>query len=115
MKTLNWESIPVEQMNPAITRQAIHTANMTLARIHLLKGAVVIEHRHINEQISFLQQGKLCFKVAGEELILEAGDILEIPPNAPHTVAVLEESVVIDTFAPPREDWIRGDDAYLRK
>ena len=115
MKIHKWESIPAEQMNPAITRQAIHTANMTVARIHLLKGAAVIEHRHVNEQFSFVQQGKLCFNLAGEERILEAGEILEIPPNVPHSVTVLEESVVIDTFAPRREDWIRGDDAYLRK
>jgi quercetin dioxygenase-like cupin family protein len=88
---------------------------MTVARIHLLKGAVVPEHRHLSEQISFLEQGKLRFTLDGEVCVLEAGEMLEIPPNVPHSVEVIEESVVVDIFAPVREDWTRGDDAYLRK
>jgi len=29
-------------------------------------------------------------------------------------VEALEDSLAVDLFSPPREDWIRGDDAYLR-
>ena len=115
MKIHKWGSIPAEQLSASVTRQAIHAANITAARFHLLQGVIVPEHRHPSEQISFLQQGKLRFTLDGEVCLLEAGEMLEIPPNVPHSVEVIEESVVVDVFAPVREDWIRGDDAYLRK
>jgi quercetin dioxygenase-like cupin family protein len=115
MKIHKWDSIPAQQLNPTVTRQAIHAANITVARIHLLQGSLVAEHRHPNEQITFLQQGKLRFTLDGEVCVLEAGEMLEIPPNVPHSVEVIQESVAVDVFAPVREDWIRGDDAYLRK
>jgi quercetin dioxygenase-like cupin family protein len=62
-----------------------------------------------------IQQGKLRFTIAGEERVLTAGEVIQIPPNAPHRVDALEDSVAVDMFSPVREDWIRGDDAYLRK
>lgn len=115
MKIHNWDSIPAEQLNPLFTRQAFHAQHLTVARIHLQKGAVVPEHSHIHEQVTFLQQGRLRFAVGGAEVILKPGDMLEIPPSVPHSVQALEESVAVDVFSPVREDWIRGDDAYLRK
>jgi len=87
---------------------------MTVARIRLRKGAVVPLHQHVNEQLSMIERGKLRFVVAGEERVLSAGEALTIPPNAPHLVEALEDSLATDLFSPPREDWIRGDDAYLR-
>jgi quercetin dioxygenase-like cupin family protein len=96
-------------------RRAIHGEKMTLARIRLRKGATVQEHRHSHEQMSMVQQGRLRFVVAGEEAMLQAGDMLLIPPDAPHSVEVLEDCLVVDLFSPAREDWQRGDDAYLRR
>jgi quercetin dioxygenase-like cupin family protein len=71
-------------------------------------------HSHPNEQISMLESGALRFTISGEERVLRAGDALVIPADAPHTVEALEDSLAVDLFSPPREDWIRGDDAYLR-
>ena len=110
----NWSQVPEEQLNPSVSRQVIHTGSMTVARIRLRKGAVVPLHQHVNEQLSMIERGKLRFVVAGEERILSAGEALTIPPNAPHLVEALEDSLATDLFSPPREDWIRGDDAYLR-
>jgi quercetin dioxygenase-like cupin family protein len=87
---------------------------MTVARIRLGKGAVVPRHQHHNEQISILEAGKARFVIADEERILHAGEMVVIPPNAPHLVEALEDSLAIDLFSPVREHWIRGDDAYLR-
>jgi len=110
----NWSKVEEEQLNPSISRQVIHTESMTVARIRLRKGAVVPLHQHVNEQLSMIERGKLRFVVAGEERVLSAGEALTIPPNAPHLVEALEDSLATDLFSPPREDWIRGDDAYLR-
>jgi quercetin dioxygenase-like cupin family protein len=102
-------------MNPHLSRRVIHTANMTIARLHLKKGGVVPEHHHINEQVAFVVSGALKFNIGGVFQELRSGECLVIPPDVPHSVEVLEDSDVIDTFAPGRADWLAGDDAYMRK
>ncbi len=114
MKLYQWDRIEKEQLNPLCGRQVIHAGNLTVARIHLARGAVVPEHRHINEQITMLQFGRLRFVVGGREIVVEAGQALVLEPDVPHRVEALEDSMAVDLFSPPREDWIRGDDAYLR-
>ena len=114
VKHYNWTEIPEEQLNQAISRQMIHGETMTVARLRLRRGAVVPLHQHVNEQITLLEQGKLRFVISDEERIVSAGEALTIPPNAPHLVEALEDSLATDLFCPVREDWIRGDDAYLR-
>jgi quercetin dioxygenase-like cupin family protein len=110
----HWNKVTTEELNPLITRQMINTRQMTIARIGLKKGAIVPMHHHPSEQVSTLESGAMRFVVAGQETILRPGEALEIPSEAPHLAEALEDTVAIDMFAPPREDWIRGDDAYLR-
>ena len=114
MKLYNWNTVPEEQMNPLVSRKVVHLENITLARIRLAKGAVVPLHSHIAEQVTMLESGKLRFEIDGRETIVSGGELLQIPPSAPHWIEALEDSVATDLFSPPREDWIRGDDAYLR-
>lgn len=115
MERYDWNAVETEQLNPLITRQMIHTATMTVAKLHLKQGCVVPEHSHPNEQFSMIDQGALRFVLAGEEVIVRAGQALRIAPNVPHSAEALEDSIATDLFSPPREDWIRGDDAYLRR
>ncbi|HUA84218.1 MAG TPA: cupin domain-containing protein [Bryobacteraceae bacterium] len=115
MNLYEWNRIPVEQVNPRFARQVIHTENMTVARLHLAKGCSVQEHKHINEQVSMVETGSLRFILDGEVVVVRAGGVLRIPPNAIHSAEAIEDTYVVDLFSPRREDWIRGDDAYLRK
>lgn len=115
MERYNWSAVQEEKMNPLMTRQVIHTPQMTIARIGLAKGAVVPTHSHVNQQISMVTSGVLVFEMDGKSIELHAGDVLVIPPDVPHQVAALEDSTATDLFTPAREDWIRGDDAYLRR
>jgi len=110
----DWNALAEEALTPLLGRKMLHGQHMTVARIRLAQGAVVPEHSHPNEQISILESGVLRFVLAGEERILHAGGVLVIPPDVPHMVEALEDSLAVDLFSPPREDWIRGDDAYLR-
>ncbi len=114
MNVQRWNEEPVDQLNPSIGRQMIHTETMTLARIILAEGAVVPSHQHPNEQIATVLSGRLRFVVGDEEQIVVPGESVAIPANVPHEVTALEESIVMDAFSPVREDWLRGDDAYLR-
>ena len=115
MTHIDWNSLQEEQLNPLVTRKAIHTKSLTIARLRLAKTAVVPEHSHIHEQIASVEQGSLEFQVGGERIIINSGQSLAIPPNVPHSVVALEDTVVVDVFSPSREDWLRGEDAYLRK
>lgn len=109
-----WVDITPEQLNPLTTRQYIVGTNTMLARIVLRKGALVPLHHHFHEQISHVVEGALEFRIDGKSVIVRAGEILCIPPHLPHEVVALENSVALDIFNPPRQDWIDGDDAYLR-
>lgn len=119
MDQYNWAAIPQEELNPKAVRQVIHTERMTIARLLLRQGAVVPMHHHENEQVTTIISGALRFtfagRVADEAIEVRAGDVLQIPPNRPHMVEALEDTLVTDLFSPKREDWIRGDDAYLRE
>jgi len=110
----NWDKVNEEKLNPLMSRQVVHTPGMTIARLKLVKGAVVPVHQHHNEQVTMLKTGALRFDFRDGPVTLKAGDVLVIPPNTPHGVETLEDSVAEDLFTPAREDWIRGDDAYLR-
>ncbi len=114
MKLYRWDGIEKEPLKPLLTRQVLHGEKMTVARILLGKGATVPMHSHHNEQLSTLESGRMRFIVGGVEQIIEAGDMLLIPSNVPHSAEALEDSVAVDINSPVREDWLRGDDAYLR-
>jgi quercetin dioxygenase-like cupin family protein len=114
MKLHRWNAVPVEKMTETVSRQVIHSDTMTVARLYLAKGAVVPRHSHPNEQISTVESGSLRFLFDDGETVASQGESMQIPGGAPHSVEALEDSVALDLFSPPREDWIRGDDAYLR-
>jgi quercetin dioxygenase-like cupin family protein len=87
-----------------------------LAHIYLDKGARVPMHSHHNEQITYLLQGVLKFWIGEgrEEIVLNAGEVLHIPPHVPHEAEALEDCLDVDVFSPPRQDWLDGTDDYLR-
>ncbi len=85
-----------------------------IARIVLKQGCVVPTHQHPNEQIAYILSGALEFNVAGTIHIVRAGHVLVIPGNVPHSALALEDTIDLDLFAPPRQDWIDKQDAYLR-
>lgn len=113
-----WADVPAESLNPLLTRQFITGAQAMLARIDLKKGATVPRHSHPNEQISWITEGLLRFTLGepGEERTVDvgAGEVLVIPGNLAHAAEALDDTVDFDLFAPPRQDWINKDDAYLR-
>ena len=109
-----WHDITIEKMNDLITRQVLHGDRITLSRLELQRGAIVPVHSHANEQISMVAAGVLLFVVDGTEMIVRTGEMLRIPGGVPHSVLAVEDAIAIDIFSPVREDWIRGDDGYLR-
>jgi quercetin dioxygenase-like cupin family protein len=115
MSHYDWNQIPEERLNPLVTRRVIHTVAMTVARLRIAKGAVVPAHRHVHEQLAMVERGALKFDLDGQEILVSAGQALSIPSGVPHGVEALEDTVVMDLFTPRRQDWIDGDDSYLRR
>ncbi len=111
---IDWNAVPAEQLTPLMSRQMVHTEHLTVARLVLKKGAKVPEHSHQNEQFSMIESGALKFVVDGRELVVRGGQSLALPGNVPHSAEAVEDTCATDIFTPPRQDWITGDDAYLR-
>lgn len=112
----SFDQMPVEHLNPHIDRQFVYGERALLARLVLRKGAFVPEHSHEHEQITYVLEGALRFRLGdGRELTVRAGEVLVIPSRLAHQAEALEDTIDLDVFAPPREDWIAGTDAYLRK
>jgi len=109
-----WSDIPSEQLNPATARRYLTANRVTVARFELKRGGVVARHSHENEQVSCVLSGLLKFKLNGQEVLVGAGEVLQIPSSLEHEVEVIEDTVVIDVFSPVRQDWIEKRDDYLR-
>jgi quercetin dioxygenase-like cupin family protein len=111
----SWANIPREQMNDAILRQYVTGDRVTIARLEMTRGGIVPEHAHENEQISYVIRGALKFTMEGREIVVRAGELVQIPGHVPHAVEVLEDSVTIDVFSPIRQDWIDKTDTYFTR
>jgi quercetin dioxygenase-like cupin family protein len=112
---IRWDEVPVETLNPLLSRQVVVGTNLMVARVLLKKGSVVPTHHHYNEQVAYIESGALQFTIEGKEVTVRAGECLCIPPNVPHSAVALEDTVDIDYFNPPREDWLNKTDDYLRR
>ena len=115
VEKISWKTAEVEKLNEKISRQMISGKNSTLSQLFLSQGAVVPRHFHVNEQYSWILSGVLKFVFDGREILVNAGEILLIPADVPHSAVAMEDTVDVDIFAPRREDWIRKEDAYLRR
>ena len=109
-----WSDMPSEQLNPATARRYLTAERVTIARFELKRGGVVARHSHENEQVSCVLSGLLKFKLGGQEVLVGAGENLQIPSWLEHEVEVLEDTLVIDVFSPVRQDWIEKRDDYFR-
>src|SRR5713101_9957804 len=114
-KFCTWESVPLETMSDVISRKVISGEKAMVAQVFLKKDAVVPEHHHESEQITYILEGALKFELEGKEVIVHKGEVLHIPSNVPHRAVALEDTLDLDVFSPIRMDWITGDDSYLRR
>ena len=113
-----WEDLPQEQLKPDLGRRLISTERLMLAHVYLEKGCVVPKHSHENEQLTYILEGLLRFSLGedqSEVVDVAAGEVLHIPSHLPHEAEAIETTLDVDIFCPPRQDWLDGSDAYLRR
>ena len=119
----SWSTVPLEQVNPTLSRRIVTGKEVMVAHVHLKAGCVVPRHHHVNEQVTYILQGAMRLWVGdkvdsrsdADGIVLTTGELLVIPSNVPHRAVALEDTLDMDVFAPPREDWLNGTDDYLRR
>lgn len=113
-----WDSMKKERVSDMLERRLITGDRMMLAHVYLKKGCIVPKHSHDNEQLTYVLEGALKFWVGedeAEEITVRAGEVLLIPSRVPHKAEALEETLDVDIFSPPRQDWLDKKDDYLRR
>ena len=113
-----WEDMPKEHVTDQIDRRLVVGERMMLAHVYLKKGSIVPRHSHENEQLTYILEGALRFSIGpegSEEIVVRAGEVLVIPSNVPHQAEALEDTLDVDVFSPPRQDWLDGTDDYFRR
>jgi len=118
IQKLNWKEVPEEVVNPSMTRKMIWGEKLMIAKMKFKDGFVVPLHHHIHEQVTQVISGKMRFWFGENKeqvMELEAGDVVVIPSNLPHEALMIGEVEEVDTWSPPRQDWIDKTDDYLRK
>jgi quercetin dioxygenase-like cupin family protein len=113
-----WDSMKKERVSDMLERRLITGERMMLAQVYLKKGCIVPKHSHENEQLTYILEGALKFSLGedgSEEVTVNAGEVLLIPSNVPHKAEALEETLDVDIFSPPRQDWLDKKDDYLRR
>ncbi len=118
VKWYRWDDMPKENVTEMLDRRLITGERMMLAHVYLKKGAIVPRHSHDNEQLTYILEGALRFWIGEDEsetLDVRAGEVLHIPSNVPHKAEALEDTLDVDIFSPPRQDWLDKSDDYLRQ
>lgn len=115
---VRWDDLEWETVTEKIRRRLITANEMMIAQVFLDEGAVVPRHAHHNEQLTYILSGALHFRLGEEldrEVIVRAGEVLAIPANLPHEAVALEDTLDLDIFSPPRQDWLDGTDGYFQE
>ena len=113
-----WSDMPKERVTDQISRRLVTGERMMLAHVYLDKGSVVPKHSHENEQLTYILEGALQFWIGEdqqEEIVVRAGEVLLIPSNVPHRALALEDTLDVDVFSPPRQDWLNHTDSYFHR
>jgi quercetin dioxygenase-like cupin family protein len=115
---IRWDDMPKEQVTETLSRRLITADRMMLAHVYLDKGCIVPQHSHENEQLTYIIEGALHFWIGEngeEEVTVRSGEVLVIPSNVVHKAEALEDTLDVDIFSPPRQDWLDKTDDYLRQ
>ena len=113
-----WDEMPKEQLTEVFGRRLITGDRVMLAHVYLKKGAIVPQHSHENEQITYILEGGLRFWIGEDDsqiVDVLAGEVLHIPSHVQHKAEALEDTLDVDIFSPPRQDWLDKTDDYLRQ
>ena len=98
--------LPVTEMLPGIFPRSVYLDDVMLTFFEFEPGAVIPEHQHPHQQITYVIAGTMEFELDGEKRVLKAGDGAMVPPNTPHSAVIVGEGCrALDGWHPVREDY----------
>lgn len=101
--------IKVEDLGGGVSRQFLGWDNqIMMVKVMFEKGAEGTPHQHFHTQSTYCAAGKFEFNIDGVVKTITAGDGVYIAPNLMHGALCLEAGILIDVFAPVREDFLDG-------
>ncbi|MBN1122488.1 MAG: cupin domain-containing protein [Anaerolineae bacterium] len=101
----NADAEPVEVL-PGLTRRTLgQTADMMIVEFHGNAGVVLPEHSHPHQQVGYCSSGEIILTVNGVKKHCKPGDSWQVPGGVIHQATFPVDSIVIDIFSPPREDY----------
>ncbi|MDQ6623959.1 MAG: cupin domain-containing protein [Verrucomicrobiota bacterium] len=107
---MNAPENPWIEICPGIKRRTLTTGtNMYQMLAQLDAGSRMPEHHHAQEQIAHVLSGRIRMLVAGVAHELKTGDSIYLGSDELHGVETLEETTMLDTFSPPRDDYLAKD------
>ena len=101
---------PSIEICPGITRRTVANGETMYQMIAtLMAGSRMPEHRHVQEQIVHILEGQMRLIVDGVPHELSKGDSFYLASDVPHGVETILPTRVLDTFSPPRDDYLAID------
>jgi quercetin dioxygenase-like cupin family protein len=103
----NWETVPRQQVGDGVVRQMVHGEALMICRLTIAAGTMTAAHRHLHEQMTIVEKGRVRFVLGDGERVFGPGDVLLLPRGFWHGATMLDEEVVLlDIFSPIREDFL---------
>jgi quercetin dioxygenase-like cupin family protein len=94
------------EMLPGVHRRTMGTTDEAmLCEFYLQRDSVVPPHSHMNDQVGYVILGKVEMTIGDQVRICNPGDSYAVPGGIVHSARAVADSVVIDAFSPPRDDY----------
>jgi quercetin dioxygenase-like cupin family protein len=107
--------LPWDRINDKIERRILAGKQGMIVWWKMKAGAHAASHQHPHEQIVWMLNGRMEFRIGSDRRSMIAGDVAVIPGNVEHEGFFPEDTEVVDVFAPPREDFLAGaTPSYMR-
>jgi quercetin dioxygenase-like cupin family protein len=101
------DKILQQNVGEGVVRKVLsYSDNLMCCELKFKKGSIGALHSHPHEQIGYVISGSFEYEEEGSKVVVKAGDSYYVAPNILHGVVALEDSVLLDIFAPKREDFL---------
>lgn len=102
-----YENVDAQEAGSGVVRRILsYTDELMVVQNHFEKGAVGALHHHPHTQITYVVSGQFEFEIAGEKKVVNPGDSMLKKDGIEHGCVCLEEGILLDIFAPMREDFV---------
>jgi quercetin dioxygenase-like cupin family protein len=106
MITNHTSSNPVTMLPGLVRRNLVIGQSMMICEFTFDTHVEIPKHSHPHEQVGYIVHGRVTLTITGQVFELGPGDSYCVPSNVSHCAYSLEPTVIIDTFSPPREDYL---------